>query len=241
MDEVGRVVRIRCAVFLSGLPSDRKSVTKLCAFVSAAEQRFSRRLLLRQGAWGNRATVGGAAHQFAGRLLATIGVGFGVAPPSATVEFLHDDLKVNEFPWAGFPHKVGLHDSCSAVRGLGHARPSELSYEPYFASGISRTRRKNMNPRDIILAKLQESTFRRPPEKRLIWTRSLSCVAGGRPCVRKYIPTLAARHSPGGRPTNRFSMHSFNWLSVVLCIRIPHAREQFARGSGRACPARIKI
>jgi L-lactate dehydrogenase complex protein LldE len=49
------------------------------------------------------------------------------------VEFLHDDLKVNESPWAGFPHKVGLHDSCSAVRGLGHARPSELSYEPYFS------------------------------------------------------------------------------------------------------------
>jgi hypothetical protein len=49
------------------------------------------------------------------------------------VEFLHDDLKVNEFPWAGFPHKVGLHDSCSAVRGLGHARPSELSYEPCFS------------------------------------------------------------------------------------------------------------
>jgi hypothetical protein len=124
--------------------------------------------------------VGGAAHQFAGRLLATIGVGFGVAPPSATVEFLHDDLKVNEFPWAGFPHKVGLHDSCSAVRGLGHARPSELSYEPYFASGISRTRRKNMNPRDIILAKPQESTFRRPPEKRLIWRRSLSCAGADR-------------------------------------------------------------
>jgi L-lactate dehydrogenase complex protein LldE len=49
------------------------------------------------------------------------------------VEFLHDDLKVDEFPWAGSPHKVGLHDSCSAVRGLGHARPSELSYEPYFS------------------------------------------------------------------------------------------------------------
>jgi L-lactate dehydrogenase complex protein LldE len=49
------------------------------------------------------------------------------------VEFLHDDLKVNEFPWARFPHKVGLHDSCSAVRGLGHARPSELCYEPYFS------------------------------------------------------------------------------------------------------------
>jgi len=49
------------------------------------------------------------------------------------VEFLHDDLKVNDFPWAAFPHKVGLHDSCSAVRGLGHTRPSELVYEPYFS------------------------------------------------------------------------------------------------------------
>ena len=41
------------------------------------------------------------------------------------VEFLHDDLKVADLPWAAFPHKVGLHDSCTAVRGLGHARPSE--------------------------------------------------------------------------------------------------------------------
>src|SRR5262249_60362033 len=49
------------------------------------------------------------------------------------VEFLHDDLKVDGFPWAAFPHKVGLHNSCSAVRGLGHARPSELVNEPYFS------------------------------------------------------------------------------------------------------------
>jgi L-lactate dehydrogenase complex protein LldE len=49
------------------------------------------------------------------------------------IEFLHDDLKVEAFPWAAFPHKVGLHDSCSAVRGLGHARPSELVNEPYFS------------------------------------------------------------------------------------------------------------
>jgi L-lactate dehydrogenase complex protein LldE len=49
------------------------------------------------------------------------------------VEFLHDDLKVEAFPWASFPHKVGLHDSCSAVRGLGHVRPSERIYEPYFS------------------------------------------------------------------------------------------------------------
>ena len=49
------------------------------------------------------------------------------------VEFLHDDLKVSDFPWAVFPHKVGVHDSCSAVRALGHSRPSELVYEPYFS------------------------------------------------------------------------------------------------------------
>jgi L-lactate dehydrogenase complex protein LldE len=50
------------------------------------------------------------------------------------VEFLHDDLKVAGFPWApAFPHKVGLHDSCSAVRGLGHVRPSERVNEPYYS------------------------------------------------------------------------------------------------------------
>src|SRR5262249_12941467 len=50
------------------------------------------------------------------------------------VEFLHDDLKVADFPWApAFPHKVGMHDSCSAVRGLGHTRPSELVNEPNFS------------------------------------------------------------------------------------------------------------
>ena len=41
------------------------------------------------------------------------------------VEFLHDVLKAEAFPWARFPHKVGLHNSCSAVRGLGKA--TELS------------------------------------------------------------------------------------------------------------------
>jgi L-lactate dehydrogenase complex protein LldE len=49
------------------------------------------------------------------------------------VEFIHDDLKITEFPWAMFPHKVGIHDSCSAVRGLGHTRPSELVDLPYFS------------------------------------------------------------------------------------------------------------
>jgi Fe-S oxidoreductase len=32
-----------------------------------------------------------------------------------------------------FPDKVGLHDSCSAVRGFGHDRPPERVNEPYFS------------------------------------------------------------------------------------------------------------
>ncbi len=49
------------------------------------------------------------------------------------IEFIHDDLKVASFPWAEFPHRVGLHNSCTAVRGLGHARPSERVNEPDFS------------------------------------------------------------------------------------------------------------
>jgi len=81
------------------------------------------------------------------------------------VEFLHDDLKVNDFPWAAFPHKVGLHDSCSAVRGLGHTRPSELVYEPYF----SKTRDLLAKVRGLELAEID-----RPDER---------CGFGGSFCV----------------------------------------------------------
>lgn len=41
------------------------------------------------------------------------------------VEFLHDVLKVTAFPGICFPYKVALHNSCSSVRGLKLARPSE--------------------------------------------------------------------------------------------------------------------
>ena len=47
------------------------------------------------------------------------------------VEFLHDVLRVEAFPWSRFPHKVGLHNSCSALRGLGHAHASELREPPF--------------------------------------------------------------------------------------------------------------
>ena len=48
------------------------------------------------------------------------------------VEFLHDVLKVDAFPWARFPHRVGLHNSCGTLRRLKHAAPSEL-HEPFFS------------------------------------------------------------------------------------------------------------
>jgi L-lactate dehydrogenase complex protein LldE len=42
------------------------------------------------------------------------------------VEFLHDVLKVDGFPWAEFPHKVSYHNNCNTLRGLRHASMSEL-------------------------------------------------------------------------------------------------------------------
>jgi L-lactate dehydrogenase complex protein LldE len=52
------------------------------------------------------------------------------------VEFLHDVLKVDAFPWAEFPHKVGLHNSCGTLRSLRHASMSELG-EPFFSKPLA--------------------------------------------------------------------------------------------------------
>jgi len=47
------------------------------------------------------------------------------------VEFLHDVLQVREFPWAEFPHKVGLHIGCATLRGLREASASEIAEAPF--------------------------------------------------------------------------------------------------------------
>jgi L-lactate dehydrogenase complex protein LldE len=52
------------------------------------------------------------------------------------VEFLHDVLKVEALPWARFPHKVAYHANCNALRGIDHARPSELNL-PYFSKPLN--------------------------------------------------------------------------------------------------------
>jgi L-lactate dehydrogenase complex protein LldE len=51
------------------------------------------------------------------------------------VEFLHDIEKAEAFPWAKFPHRVGLHNKCISLRRLKHASPSEL-HEPFFSKPI---------------------------------------------------------------------------------------------------------
>ena len=56
------------------------------------------------------------------------------------VEFLHDVLKVEAFPWAAFPHSVGYHNGCGSLRGLGHASPSELN-EPAFSKPLDLLRK----------------------------------------------------------------------------------------------------
>lgn len=43
------------------------------------------------------------------------------------VEFLHDVVKAQAFPWATFPHKVGLHNGCSTLRALREAKASEVA------------------------------------------------------------------------------------------------------------------
>jgi L-lactate dehydrogenase complex protein LldE len=47
------------------------------------------------------------------------------------VEFLHDVLGAREFPWAEFPHVIGLHNGCTSLRKLGTASWSEQAMAPW--------------------------------------------------------------------------------------------------------------
>lgn len=52
------------------------------------------------------------------------------------VEFLHDVLEVDDFPWAEFPHEVSYHDSCSSIRFLKSSSMSELR-EPEYSKSLA--------------------------------------------------------------------------------------------------------
>jgi L-lactate dehydrogenase complex protein LldE len=47
------------------------------------------------------------------------------------VEFITDILNIDEFPWASFYHKSAIHNSCSAIRSLKLAKPSEVMGEAF--------------------------------------------------------------------------------------------------------------
>jgi len=70
-------------------------------------------------------------------------------------EFLCDVLKVEEFPWARFPHEVALHVSCSAIRGLGEQAMSERPNDAWFSK-----------PRSLLekVAGIEVVDFDRPDE-----------------------------------------------------------------------------
>lgn len=51
------------------------------------------------------------------------------------VEFVHDVLNVRAFPWAEFPHTVGLHNGCASLRALRTAKMSEID-EPFFSKPL---------------------------------------------------------------------------------------------------------
>ena len=53
------------------------------------------------------------------------------------VEFLHDVLGVRDFPWAEFPHAVGLHNGCSSLRKLGTASHSEAVHAVPFSKPMT--------------------------------------------------------------------------------------------------------
>jgi L-lactate dehydrogenase complex protein LldE len=52
------------------------------------------------------------------------------------VEFIHDVLGVRAFPWAEFPHTVGLHNGCASLRALRTASASEVK-EPAFSKPLA--------------------------------------------------------------------------------------------------------
>ena len=56
------------------------------------------------------------------------------------VEFLHDVLRIEALPWAEFPHRVAYHSNCNALRGIHHARPSELN-RPNFSKPLALLRK----------------------------------------------------------------------------------------------------
>jgi len=67
------------------------------------------------------------------------GFDYVVAPSGSCVHHVRNDFdaieQTDDLPWARFPHRVGLHNSCGTLRRLNHARRSELN-EPFFSKPL---------------------------------------------------------------------------------------------------------
>jgi len=49
-------------------------------------------------------------------------------------------VNADEFPWAEFPHKVGMHNTCTTLRKLRTAKASEID-EPFFSKPLDLLRK----------------------------------------------------------------------------------------------------
>src|SRR3984893_16148680 len=115
------------------------------------------------------------------------------------VEFLHDILKVDAFPWARFPHWVGLHNSCGTLRARRRSSPS-----PWTCSRRSRGSRSSSRPgrTNAAASAAPSRCSRRSFPPRWAMTRSATTP---RPAPRtSYRPTARAAWCQGPRqPADR--------------------------------------
>lgn len=98
------------------------------------------------------------------------------------VEFLHDIIKVDAFPWARFPHKVGLHNSCGTLRGLRHANASNC---------------------ESLISPSRNRCCRRLRGLNLWWHRGLTNAVASEACSRSSTRACPQRWAPTRSTTSR--------------------------------------
>ena len=123
--------------------------------------------------------------------------------PTNSWNYLHDVLEVRDFPWAEFPHKVGLHNSCGTLRSLRHASMSELG-EPAFSKPLD------------LLSKVPGIEFVTParPDECCGFGGTFSVAEGRR--LRPHGAGQGARSCRGGRGIHRLRRYLLPHASARL-------------------------
>ncbi len=120
------------------------------------------------------------------------------------VEFVHDVLKVREFPWAEFPHAVGLHNGCASLRALRTAKMSEID-EPFFSKPLDLLSECEGHPLRYATASRRMLRIRR----NILGVRGASVGEDG---VRQ-----GDRSPEGGRGIHRLRRHVVPHASARMC------------------------